>query len=406
MAGRVLHVLAQRPSLTGSGVTLDALVRHAARAGWEQRVLCGVPEGGPDPAVGGLPAWSVSTVRFGGERLPFPVPGMSDVMPYASTRFSAMDEGQLAAYRTAWREALRAQGEAFEPDVVHSHHLWLVSALVKDALPRARVVTHCHATGLRQMRLCPALADEVVRGCGRNDHFVVLTAPHAAALVEALSVTEDRVTVVGAGFAESVFHPRGRVEPARPTLLYAGKLARAKGLPWLLDAVERVARARQGLVLDVAGGGGGDEADAIRARMERMGPLVRYRGRVGQEGLAELARASSLLVLPSFYEGLPLVLAEAVGCGCRALATRLPGIEAELAPALGEMLCLVDPPRLDGPDEPVAEDLPRFVEDLARAIDLALDLAPPAAPPPGLSELTWASVFSRVSGVWTGASSG
>ena len=34
--GKVLHVLSQRPLLTGSGITLDALVRLAAAAGWEQ----------------------------------------------------------------------------------------------------------------------------------------------------------------------------------------------------------------------------------------------------------------------------------------------------------------------------------------------------------------------------------
>ena len=44
MAQRVLHILAQRPSLTGSGVTLDALVRRAHVAGWEQDVVVGVPE--------------------------------------------------------------------------------------------------------------------------------------------------------------------------------------------------------------------------------------------------------------------------------------------------------------------------------------------------------------------------
>ena len=38
----ILHVLSQRPSLTGSGITLDALVRHAA-PGWNQVVVVGVP---------------------------------------------------------------------------------------------------------------------------------------------------------------------------------------------------------------------------------------------------------------------------------------------------------------------------------------------------------------------------
>jgi len=56
---RVLHVLAQRPDSTGSGVTLDALVRHAAAAGWDQQVVCGIAEGAPHPSVGDLPGEQV-----------------------------------------------------------------------------------------------------------------------------------------------------------------------------------------------------------------------------------------------------------------------------------------------------------------------------------------------------------
>ena len=43
MSGKVLHILSQRPGRTGSGVTLDALVRQAAAAGWSQQALVGVP---------------------------------------------------------------------------------------------------------------------------------------------------------------------------------------------------------------------------------------------------------------------------------------------------------------------------------------------------------------------------
>ena len=233
----------------------------------------------------------------------------------------------------------------------------------------------------------------------RNDRFLALTGEQAVALEGALGVGPERIHVVGAGYAESLFHARGRVEPDRPVLLYAGKLARAKGLPWLLEAVAELARARPGLVLEVAGGGSGAEADELRAAMAGMAPVVRTHGRLDQPALADLARAASVLVLPSLHEGLPLVVVEALACGCRAVVTRLPGIETELAPHLGASLLLVDPPRLVGPDEPLAEDLPRFVSDLARALDRALD-RPPAAPPPGLRRFTWASVFDRVERLW------
>jgi hypothetical protein len=85
---RVLHVLSQRPSLTGSGITLDALVRHADRAKWDQRVVVGVPATDPHPDVGGLSSSRIHPLIFGRQPIGFDLPGMSDVMPYPSSRFS------------------------------------------------------------------------------------------------------------------------------------------------------------------------------------------------------------------------------------------------------------------------------------------------------------------------------
>ena len=261
---RVLHLLSQRPALTGSGVTLDALVRQAAAAGWEQRVVVGVPAGEPVPEVGGL---NPEPVTFGAGELDFPVPGMSDVMPYRSTRFAAMDPAQLARYREVWRRHVAGAVERFAPDVIHSHHVWLLSALVKDVAPAVPVVTQCHATGFRQTELCPHLTAEVRSGCRRNERFVVLHTGHAERLAAVLEVPRERVHVVGAGYRDDLFHARGRLPLSPPRLLYVGKYSAAKGLPQLLDAFERLRRTRPGLVLEVAGSGGGAEADALRARM-------------------------------------------------------------------------------------------------------------------------------------------
>ena len=103
MAGRILHVLSQRPSRTGSGVTLEAVVEHAARRGWTQAAAVGVPVDDPRPRVGGLPAGSVHPLTFapddpGCRAVPdvdFPVPGMSDVMPYRSSVWSTLDQGAI-----------------------------------------------------------------------------------------------------------------------------------------------------------------------------------------------------------------------------------------------------------------------------------------------------------------------
>jgi glycosyltransferase involved in cell wall biosynthesis len=401
---RVLHVLSQRPSLTGSGVTLDALVRHAAGAGWEQRVVVGVPAEEPQPGVGGLPAERVHPLVFGGEAIAFPVPGMSDVMPYPSTVFSTMDEGRREAYRAAWSAHLAPLLERFNPDVIHAHHVWILSALLKDLAPQVPVVTQCHATGLRQMELCPHLAAEVREGCARNERFVVLHEGHAAQLAGALAVEPRRIRVVGAGYREDLFHARGRAARPGPRLLYVGKYSAAKGLPWLLDAVERVAVDIPDLELHVAGSGAGAEAEALRERMRALAPRVVLHGQLSQAELAEVARRCAVCVLPSFYEGVPLVLVEALAAGCRLVATALPGVRSPLARHLGPALRLVPVPPLESVDRPRPEGLPAFVGELVAAIRESLAaplLGDPAETMPGaLEPFRWTTVFLRVESVW------
>ena len=149
MVRTVLHVLSQRPSLTGSGITLDAFVRLAAPR-WEQHVVVGVPAEDPQPEVGGLPPERIHPLRFETEELPFPLPGMSDVMPYRSTVWSTMTPPQLDRYRAAWRFHLGRVLADVRPDVIHVHHVWLLAALLRSLAPGVPIVNQCHATGLRQ----------------------------------------------------------------------------------------------------------------------------------------------------------------------------------------------------------------------------------------------------------------
>lgn len=401
---RVLHVLSQRPSLTGSGVTLDALARRAAR-GWDQAAAIGIPADEPAPSVGGLPPGRVHAMRFGpGGDLDFPVPGMSDVMPYRSTMFSSMGDGQLRRYRSAWRTLLGDVIASFRPDLIHANHVWIVASMLKDLAPATPVVNHSHATGLRQRQLCPHLADDVASGCRRNDAFAVIHDGIGQQLREALGLAPDRVHVVGPGYRDELFHSRGRPAAAGERLLYIGKYSAAKGMPWLLDAVQRLLPCHPDLELHVAGGGAGDEAEAIRARMEALGPAVVQHGMVAQPDLADLMRTCSVCVLPSFYEGVPLVLAEAMACGCRVVSTDLPGVVDQLASRMGSAIQLVRTPRLEGVDTPVAADLPSFVEELAAAVEdsLARGEIDARGEAVHLSALTWEAVFERVERIWSG----
>ena len=398
---RVLHVLAQRPGRTGSGVTLDAIVRETERAGgWEQQVVCGVPAG-DEPSVGGLAREEIHALCFGdGGDVPFPVPGMSDVMPYESTVYASMSEEMVETYLAAWRGHLARVRDLFRPDVVHVHHLWLVGALCREIFGDVRIVGHCHATGLRQMELVPALAERVRRGNAENDVFCVLHDDHAERLGNALDVDPSRIHVVGAGYREDMFPCTHAVERVPGRIAYAGKLSAAKGIGELFDAIEIVARTRPDIELHMAGGGSGDEADRLRARIATMERHVQHHGFVDVEELAEMFASAEVFVLPSYYEGLPLALVEAAASGCKIVASDLQGVRDVLAPVLGPVLRTVSLPEMETVDKPKRQGLPGFTRALARALESSLADSGPH--PPNLAPFRWSAVAARVRDVWAG----
>ena len=410
MAGRVLHVLSQRPSWTGSGIALDALVQAAAAKGWEQQVVVGTPSDDPKPQVGGLDGDRVHPLLFETDELPFLLPGMSDVMPYASSRFSELSEPQLDAYTAAWRNHVDTIIDRFQPDVIHCHHVWILSGIVTQIAGGIPVTIHCHATGLRQMRLCPHLADEVRDGCELADQFVVLHREHSDELSRALRISADRIEIVGSGFDPHIFHSDGPLPNANANgtadsdrqfrLAYAGKLSRAKGLPWLLEAVDTLVRRYPNLELHIAGSGVGQEADEIRCRAEELSPNVVLHGQVDQHRLAELFRQSHAFVLPSFYEGLPLVLIEAIACGCQLVSTALPGVVEQIAPQFADCLELVEPPATTDGSEPRHSDLPAFMRRLTESIESALKKPRITETSQRVAHMTWPAVFDRIERLW------
>ncbi len=406
MAPKVLHVLSQRPSRTGSGITLDAVVRLAEKAGWLQAVVVGVPQDDDQLVVGRLKPQDIHPVRFlddsggsGPADLDFAVPGMSDVMPYPSTVWSTLGPQDLASYRRVWTRHLEMVIRKFKPDLIHSNHIWLVSSLLKDVAPHLPVVTTCHATGLRQLQLCPHLAPEVISGCSRNEYFLVLRKDHKTLLAQTLGIAHHQISVTGVGFRDEIFHAHGAAPVSRRRdFLYVGKFSEAKGLPWLLDAFENLNRQMPNLRLHVAGSGSGPEAEILRARMETMAPAVIMHGMLDQDDLAQLMRQCATCILPSFYEGVPLVLIEAAACGCHLISTQLPGVVEQIAPVLGNTLEMIPLPRLSNVDKPLTQDLPIFTEKLVFA--LKKSLLSPQMPPANLDCFTWNTVFCKVESIW------
>jgi glycosyltransferase involved in cell wall biosynthesis len=141
----------------------------------------------------------------------------------------------------------------------------------------------------------------------------------------------------------------GDPAPGRPLVLAAGRLAAQKGFATLLEAAARWRDIRPEPLLVIAGEG--PLAGDLKARAARLGLDARFPGH--RDDLPALLAAAAVFVLPSVWEGQPLILQEALRAGVPVVATRAGG-----TPALtGEDAAVLVPP-----------GDPRLLADAVRAV--------------------------------------
>ena len=274
---------------------------------------------------------------------------------------------------------------------------------MRDLCPDSCVFAISHGSDLRQLQKNPWQRDYIRAGISRLDGVFALHEEQKKSILKQFALSEERVSIVGTGYNSSVFHlsedPAPRTDPDRIRLIFAGKIAEKKGVFCLLHALHEL-KSPERYLLSLAGGyGDRDEYEAICREAEQSPVEIRFLGKLPQHELAEEMTRSDIFVLPSFYEGLPLVLIEAMACGLRAVCTDLPGIRPWLdAQVPGNGVVFVTPPAMVNQDEPRPESLPKFEQALAEAI-LSAQSAP-LADRIALRAISWDGLCRRILELW------
>jgi glycosyltransferase involved in cell wall biosynthesis len=397
---KVLHLISQRPDSTGSGIYLQQLMGHAHRAGQTNFLICAL-SGDEEVELEGVAADRISAVRFSTPANPGAIVGMSDVMPYPSRTFGSLTPGELNSYASHFRGAIEHGVKKWRPDLIHSHHLWLVSSLAREAAPGIPIVCSCHGSDLRQFRQCTHLRDRVLAGCRELTRVLALSHDQKTQIIQTYGIEPQHIDVAGAGFDDELFSATGGSagSAAAPKIVYAGKLSRAKGIVWLLKALQSLAHCPYHLHL--VGSGQGVEAEQVHTEADRLGDRVTIHGPLSQEQLARVLQDSELFVLPSLFEGLPLVVLEALACGCRVIATDLPGCREIRERTAAEMLQLVPLPAVIDLTHTTLDNEEKFVGNLRDALSLFLEKRRPLPDTTlDLGYFRWSAVYKRVEKNW------
>lgn len=361
----VLHVIGQRPEMTGSGVYLESIIRESEKHGFANYRVAGVPFG-RHHFYNDKHQTESAYVFFDTEPLNFSVPGMSDVMPYQSSLFKDLKGRQLTAYKAAFTRVLETVVSRFHPEIIHTHHLFLLSALVRKLFPQIPVVATCHGTDLRQYHNCTHLRRYVKRHCVRLDKIIALTGDQKKNICRLYGVPSEKITVIGGGYDGTIF--RRSPKPAAGTvhILYAGKFNRSKGVPWLLKSLMKIRH--HDWHLHMAGSGKGPECGDCLDLAEQLGSKVTNHGYVSHQRLAELMQKAHVQVLPSFFEGLPLVLFEGLASGCRIITTKLSGFDEIFGNAKNDTVDLIQLGPLESIDRPYQKDETHLEDALSKSI--------------------------------------
>jgi glycosyltransferase involved in cell wall biosynthesis len=173
--------------------------------------------------------------------------------------------------------------------------------------------------------------DATLAGC--VDRIVAVSRGAARRFESMPQLSPDRLDIVYNGVDTDLFRgiaspdARERLYPGAPAdaviAVYAGSLVQVKGIDELVVVAAKLAADHPRIHFSVVGEGSPEYREELAAYVGRTGARVHFAG--FSSGLELLLPAADLLVFPSYCEGLPLVVLEAMASGLPVVATDVPG---------------------------------------------------------------------------------
>lgn len=280
-----------------------------------------------------------------------------------------------------------------DADVVHSH-TWYAAfgGLLARLIHGIPLVVTAHS--IEPLR--PWKREQLGRGADVSawveraaleaaDAVIAVSTEMRRDLLRHYTLAPERVHVIPNGVDTDTYRPvpgrtrleRFAIDPARPYVLFVGRISRQKGLLHLIRAIPDLALGVQVVLCagmpDTPELTREVEAAVARVRAERSG-VVWIPEMVDRATAVELYAHAAVFCCPSVYEPFGLINLEAMACQVPVVATAVGGIPEVVADGETGLLVPVDVIEHDGVVEP--RDPEGFARSLAHALNTLLAEAP------------------------------
>lgn len=362
---KILHVLAQLPEKTGSGVYFSNMIEGFKKHNHEQKAVFGDQDEYHWDILESKDQYSVT---FKSKELPFPIAGMSDTMPYESTKYSSMTEEMINMWKEAFKKRLIKIKKDFEPEIIFAHHLWILTSLVREVFPDTKIIGICHNTDLRQAKMNPQLKDKYVNKIHNLDYIFSASDEQKDEIVEIYGIDKNKIISVGGGFNQDIFYfPKEKDQFDKIRLVFCAKIDPSKGIYELIEVYKTLGL--EDITLDIIGNPDEENKKKIEYYIKDDSSIRLYNVK-NQIALGDELRKKHIFLMPSFYEGLGLMAIESLACGLYVVTTEIEALMSLLGKEIEEsgIIKYVPLPGIYDTDKPVKEDLPEFKENLKEAI--------------------------------------
>lgn len=311
----------------GSGIYTKNLAKSLTALGHEVQII--IPEN--TTQIENIEKVKINPVFFKYKeeipgQLPFNFPCFT-THPRSSLTFNDLTSEQLKMYEDAFRQKMEEVINEFNPDIIHSGHIWILSSIATEF--NIPTIVSSHGTdilGYDAWEKFHIYSNNVIKNA---KNIITISESNNEQVLQKFPQAKSKVVNIVNGYDQDIFYRKeyskkdvlnkiGISGTYNKIVLLSGRLVHVKGIDILLEAA-KIYEKDDILTLIVGEG-------ILHKELENQAKglnlkNVYFLGAKRQEELNELYNIADITVLSSRYEGLALVVLESLATGTPVVVT-------------------------------------------------------------------------------------
>ena len=313
----------------GSGIYTKNLAKSLRDSGHEVQII--IPEN--TTKIEQIEGVKINPVFFKYKeeipgQLPFNFPCFT-THPRSVFTFGQLTKEQLNKYENAFRAKIGEIVNTFKPDIIHSGHIWILSSIATEF--NIPTIVSSHGTDIIGYDLWERFHRYCSNAVAKCENIVTISKSNNEQVLQRFPYAKNKAITIVNGYEQEIFSRKkydkqlilnklGITNKYDNIVLLSGRLVHVKGIDILLKAAKIYEN--ENILTLIAGEG------ILHKELEKLAEDLKLKdvfflGAKTQTELNELYNIADVTVLSSRYEGLALVVIEALACGTPVVVTNI-----------------------------------------------------------------------------------